>query len=1074
MNNTPLDREDHISQIPALQLLQNMGYAYLTPQEALALRGGRGSEVILAGILEDWLRKHNGITYKGEKYAFSEGNIQTAIHALKPVLMEGPIVVNEKVYDLLCLGKSLEQSIMGDVKSFTLQYIDWEHPENNVYHVTEEFQVERTASRETRIPDIILFVNGIPLVVIECKRPALPGKETDDPLEQAISQQIRNQKEDEIPKLFIYSQILMGVSKNAAKYATTGTGMKFWSTWKEQATGAAPAELPCSLAELVRRPLREEQKKRLFALRDHVVRTFFDELEKAGPREVTVQDRTIFGLCRPDRLLELTYRFIIFDAGEKKIARYQQYFCVRKIMERLLARDTAGRRQGGVVWHTQGSGKSLTMVMLAKAIALEPSIRDFKIVLVTDRVDLDDQIYRTFTHCGKEVVQATTGNNLLELLEGNTDQIIATVIDKFEAALKKKDFRDENPNIFILVDESHRTQYGPRHALMRKALPNGCYIGFTGTPLMKGEKNTMEKFGGLIDSYTIRQAVNDKAVVPLLYEGREIGMTVDSKAIDAWFDRVTESLAREQQADLKQKYSTANQLNKAEQRVKRIAFDVSTHFRDNWKGTPFKAQLVTPDKATALRYKRFLDEFGMVTSEVLISAPDDREGETDVFEDNKDVVVRFWKYMMEKHGSPKGYQDNLINAFKYGDGLDIIIVVSKLLTGFDAPRNTVLYLAKPMQGHELLQAIARVNRLYDGKDFGYILDYVGVLSELNKALDLYGKMPDFEQDDLALTITDIGDETRKLPQKYSDLWEVFRGVKNKRDEEAYELRLADAALRFKFYERLSDYGRCLQIALSSMRFMSDTPPEKIATYKADLKFFMNLRTAVRRRYAEVVDFKEYEARIQKLLDTHVGAGEIEQITNLVNIFDVEAFKTEVDRVESTAAKADLIAHRTKKTLSEKWDEDPAFYRKFSRILEDAIAAFHVQRLTDAAQYLQNVTVVMSSIRDHSGDDTPSTLRGRDVAKAFYGVVREVMERLPPAGESASAACAEMAVQIDEVITACRIVNWGTNADVQNQMRIKIEERLFEIKERFHLVVTFEDFDAIIEQCLDIARVRYKT
>ncbi len=1068
MNNTPLDREDHISQIPALQLLQNMGYTYLTQQEALSLRGGRGSEVILAGILEEWLRKHNGITYKGEKYSFSEGNIQTAIHALKPVLMEGPIVVNEKIYDLLCLGKSLEQSIMGDVKSFTLQYIDWEHPENNVYHVTEEFQVERTGSRETRIPDVILFVNGIPLVVIECKRPAMPGKETNDPLEQAISQQIRNQKEDEIPKLFIYSQILMGVSKNDAKYATSGTGMKFWANWKELADNDS------KIGTLINQPLTAKQKDRLFALRDSAVRHFFDELEKAGPREITAQDRAIFGLCRPDRLLELTYRFIVFDAGSKKIARYQQYFCVRKIMDRILALDRDGRRQGGVVWHTQGSGKSLTMVMLAKAIAIEHTIHNFKIVLVTDRVDLDDQIYRTFTHCGKEVVQATTGNNLLELLEGNTDQIIATVIDKFEAALKKKDFRDENPNIFILVDESHRTQYGPRHALMRKALPQGCYIGFTGTPLMKGEKNTMEKFGGLIDSYTIRQAVNDKAVVPLLYEGREVEMSVDSKAIDSWFERVTGPLAREQQADLKQKYSTANQLNKAEQRIKRIAFDVSAHFRDNWKGTPFKAQLVTPDKATALRFKKFLDEFGMVTSEVLISPPDDREGETDVFEDNKDVVVRFWKFMMEKHGSPKGYQDNLINAFKHGDDLDIIIVVSKLLTGFDAPRNTILYLAKPMQGHDLLQAIARVNRLYDGKDFGYILDYVGVLGELNKALDLYGKLPDFEQEDLALTITDIGDETRKLPQKYSDLWEVFRGVKNKKDEEAYELHLADAALRIKFYERLSEYGRCFQVALSSMRFMTDTPPEKVAKYKADLKFFMNLRTAVRRRYAEVVDFKEYEARIQKLLDSHVGAGEIEQITNLVNIFDVEAFKSEVDRVASTAAKADLIAHRTKRSISEKWDEDPAFYRKFSRILEDAIASFHVQRMTDAAQYLQNVTVVMSSIRDHTGDDAPTTLRGRDVAKAFYGVVRELMERLPSPGINTQAASAEMALQIDEIIKACRIVNWGTNTDVQNQMRIKIEERLFEIKERFHLVLTFEDLDAIIEQCLDIARVRYKS
>lgn len=1067
MTTSPLDREDHISQIPALQLLQNLGYVYLTPQEALDLRGGKESEVLLAGVLEDWLRRHNGITYKGESYAFSEGNIQAAVQALKLVLMDGPIVVNERVYDLLCLGKSLEQNILGDVKSFSLHYVDWEHPENNVFHVAEEFSVERPGSHDTRRPDIILFVNGIPFAVIECKRPSLPGAENQEPVEQAISQQIRNQKEDGIPKLFIYTQLLMAVSKNAAKYATAGTGMKFWSVWQEN------RDIDPELGPLVNRPLPEEHKKRLFGLRDPAVRKFFDELEQAGPREVTPQDRAIFGLCRPERLLELAYRFIVFDAGEKKIARYQQYFCVKKAMERLTAREQDGRRQGGVVWHTQGSGKSLTMVMLAKAIALEPSIRDFRIVLVTDRVDLDDQIYGTFTHCGKEVVQATTGNHLLELLEGGRERIIATVIDKFEAAVKKKDFRDENPNIFVLVDESHRTQYGFRHALMRKALPNACYIGFTGTPLMASEKSTMAKFGGLIDAYTIRQAVTDKAVVPLLYEGRDAALNVDGKTIDSWFEQLAKPLVREQQADLKRKYSTANQLNKAEQRVKRIAFDVSAHYSDNWKGTGFKAQLVAPDKATALRFKRFLDEFSMVASEVLISPPDDREGETDLYEENKLEVVRFWKSMMDKHGTPKAYQDNLINAFKHGDEPEIIIVVSKLLTGFDAPRNTVLYLAKPMQGHDLLQAIARVNRLYDGKDFGYVLDYVGVLGELNKALDLYGKLPEFDREDLDLTISDVGDEIHKLPQKYSDLWAVFAGVKNKKDEEAYELHLADPAVRNRFYERLSDIARGLQIAFSSMRFLTEVSPEKIAAYKKDLKFFMNLRTAVRRRYAESVDFREYEPLIQKLVDAHVGADQIEPITALVNIFDSESFQKEVDKIEGKGAKADLIAYRTKKTISEKWDEDPAFYRKFSRILEDAIAKFRAERISDA-EYLRDVTSVMASVRDRTGDDVPAAVRGREVAKAFYGIAKEVVESIGGSGTDAAALAAEMAAGIDDIILALRIVNWETNVDVQNQMRNRIEDLLFEFKDKAQLPVTFEEIDVIMEQCLDIARVRYKS
>jgi type I restriction enzyme R subunit len=454
MAPTPLMQEDHISQVPALQLLQNLGYTYLTPAEALALRGGKVSGVLLDGVLETWLREHNVVRFKGEEVPFSEGNIVGAVQALKDVLYDGLVRTNEKVYDLLCLGKSLQQSLQGDLKSFTLQYIDWDHPERNVYHVTEEFSVERSGSRETYRPDLVLFVNGIPLAVIECKRPDLgPGK---DPIKEAISQHLRNQKDDGIPQLFLHSQLLLAVSKNQAKYGTTGTPAKFWAVWKER------EDVDEALREAVNRPLTEVQKEQLFSGRFAYVRESFDALELEGGRQVTEQDRALYGLCRPERLLELAYRFVLYDAGVKKIARYQQYFCVRKILDRIRRLGPEGTRPGGVVWHTQGSGKSLTMVMLAKAIALEPTIEDHKIVLVTDRIDLDDQLYRTFHSCGKEVEQARTGRDLLEMLTGYKQRIITTVIDKFDAAVGRKDARNDSANLFVLVDEGHRGQYGPR------------------------------------------------------------------------------------------------------------------------------------------------------------------------------------------------------------------------------------------------------------------------------------------------------------------------------------------------------------------------------------------------------------------------------------------------------------------------------------------------------------------------------------------------------------------------------------------------------------------------------------
>lgn len=1081
MPATPLMKEDHISQVPALQLLQNLGWTYLPPSEALDLRGGRTSSVILDGILEQQLRLMNRIRFKGEEHPFSEGNIHSAIQALKDEVYDGLIRTNEKLYDLLCLGKSLQQSIAGDLKSFSLHYINWENPERNVYHVTEEFTVERTASKETYRPDIVLFVNGIPLAVIECKRTDLGlGK---DPIVQAISQHIRNQKDQGIPKLFLYSQLLIAASKNAAKYATTGTPAKFWAAWKE------PAEHDAEVMALINRALSKEQKDRSFSDRFAYVRKYFDAMEAEGGREVTEQDRAVWALCRPQRLLELGYRFLVFDAGEKKIARYQQYFCVTKIMGRI-RRLEGGKRQGGVVWHTQGSGKSLTMVMLAKAIALEPTIENHRIVLVTDRVDLDDQIYRTFKHCGIEPEQATTGANLVEMLESNKKRVITTVINKFEAAVGKQGLRIEDPNVFVLVDEGHRTQFGPLHAKMRKVLPNACYIGFTGTPVVKKNKNTLGRFGGLIDVYTITQAVNDGAVVPLLYEGRHVAQTVN-ESIDNWFERITDKLTKEQKRDLKKKFASTDQLNKAEQKVMRVAWDISEHFRDNWQGTPFKAQLVAQDKATALRYKHYLDEFGMVSSEVLISGPDEREGEDDLYSQNKEPVIRFWKGMMEKYGTEKEYNRQIINAFLHADQPEIIIVVDKLLTGFDAPRNTVLYLTRQLKEHSLLQAIARVNRLHDGKEFGYILDYRGVLENLDQALDLYSSLDEFDKEDLAGTVTDVGVVIQTLPQKHSDLWDLFKGLKSTRDEEAYELLLADDVLRVRFYDRFGVFARTLAVAASTLSFQEQTAEKKVAEYQRDLKFFKELRQSVRRRYAETVAFSEYEPKIQKLIDTYVGTGEVEQITGVIDLFNKEQREKVLAAPVSESSKADTIAHNTKRVITEKWQEDPAFYKKFSELLEEVIRAFHEGRIQQA-EYSRQTRSIMKAVINRTGDEVPQEIRYNDNAKAYYGCIKDILgkyeapEPVGPAGENMVSDMiakyevsggklahleTEASLAIDDVIQSRRKVNWTADSDTRKKMEQDIEDKLLDLAQRHDLKLSYEAIDEILDQSIAIASVR---
>jgi type I restriction enzyme R subunit len=1086
--NTPNFLESHISQIPAVQLLQQLGFAYLSPEEIAVERRGKLGNVLLENVLAAQLRRINRVRAKGRELPFSEDAIAQAVEKLRSVPFDGLCRTAEKINDLLSLGISIDQTVDGETKGRSLRFIDWEHPRNNTFHVAAEFKVARTASNETRRPDIVCFVNGIPFVVIECKR-----RDEKDALQAAIKQHLRNQEDAEIPHLYTFASIVLGLNKDDGRYATTGTREKFWAEWRELEDDSV------AIRNLLAMPPRREEHEKLFTGEFAYARAFFENLAAAGPREVTGQDRLLHALCRPERLIELARQFTLFDEGGtvRKIARYQQYFAIRKTMERVRIKDAEGRRRGGVIWHTQGSGKSLTMVMLAKALALEPSIPDPRIVLVTDRIDLDEQITKTFHQCGKEPQQAKTGRHLMELLEDDRVAVVTTVLDKFGAAAKANDaFRNLNADLFVLVDESHRSQYGEANLRMMKALPNACFIGFTGTPLMKKEKNTAQKFGGIIEPpYTIRDAVEDKAVVPLLYEGRHILQDVNQKAVDRMFEELCEGLTAEQKADLKRKFASRDELTRIESRLYLIAWNVSRHFSETWKNTGFKGQLTAPGKREALLIKRHLDQMGKVSSEVLISAPDDQEGEGDTSADES--VLAFWKTQMAKHGSEKDYNRNVIEAFKKGDEPEIIIVVDKLLTGFDAPRNVVLYIARSLKEHTLLQAIARVNRLHPGKDYGYIIDYHGVIGELHDALELYGKLAGqlFDPEDLDGALTDVCEELKSLPAAHDAVWDMFRHLPNKQDDEAYVLALEDGVKREEFYARVSRFSRLLKLALSTLSWLNTADPAKVERYKRDAVLFQKIRASVKIRYAEEIDYRDYEKQIQKMLATYVQADEVIQVVAPVNIFEREAFKAEVDKVISPRAKADVIANRTKKTITEKMDEDPFFYRKFSILLQQAIEDYKAQRISEAA-LLAKVTDIMEKVRDGRHEDIPAAVRGSDLAKAFFGELTSQLGGVVPPKSAADASAAnedpapyagtepragspppmakllgEVACDIERIIRQHAIVRWRENADAQNAMRNDLDDLLFSLQRTKGVTLTFEQMDAILEAILRIARNR---
>jgi len=1065
--DTPSFKEDHISQIPALQMLVNLGYTYLSPAEAERLRGGKTTNVLLEDVLRKQLKEINSIRVSATKTSiFTDENIERGMLALKNLPMnEGYIAACEKAYYLLTLGLALEQSVDGDRKSFTLQYVDWKNISNNVFHLTEEFSVMRSTSKEHYRPDLVLFVNGIPLCIIECKRPDLK-----EPLKQAVSQHLRNQQEDGVRGLYVYSQLILSLATQEAAYGTNGTPEKFWSKWQEKFNSdEEECTYNLTLHELKNQKLHGSVKDQVFADRFKYVRQYFNALEQ----EVilpTEQDKYLFGLCRPQQLMDIAFNYILFDNGEKKVARYQQFFAIRKSMQRIKQIEN-GRRKGGVIWHTQGSGKSLTMVMLAQAIAMEPGIRNPKIVLVTDRTDLDDQITKTFRKCGRYVENATTGQRLVDLLESKSDAIVTTVINKFNAAVKKIRKPVVSHDIFVLVDEGHRTQHGIFNIDMQKTLPNACFIAMTGTPLFRKDKNTVAKFGGIIDAYTVDQAVSDKAVVPLLYEGRLALQEVNARPLDVFFGMVSEPLTEYQKTDIKKKFARYDHLNSAEQKMRMIAWDISYHFRNNWQGrTPFKGQVVCDRKVNAIRYKEYLDEIGIVSSEVLISSIDEREGEESAYEKSTDKENQFWKRMMDEHGNAKTYEKNIINRFKNQKDPEIIIVVDKLLTGFDEPKNTVLYLIRNLQGHKLLQAIARVNRIYPDKEFGYVIDYYGVIENLDDALQLYSSFEEFDDEDLAGTLTNISDEVKKLPQKHSDLWDIFKTIANKRDAEAYQQLLKDESLRVLFYSKLAAFARSLKLALSSIQFHKEADEKTINRYKEDLTMFLKLRLAVVERYSDEIDYKQYEGQIQKLIDTHITTERIEVITELVDIFDKDKFQQEVENTIGKAARADKIASRTARHITEKMDEDPAFYKKFSQMLREI----------SEAQYLSRVQDIMNKVLSRTDNDIPEQLRDREAAKAFYGITAEALSEKLQDRVVLTEVSTYTALKIDDIIQQSvldngkPVIDWQSKSNITGKLLIEIGDYLIdEVRDKYNVDMAFDEMDIIAENCIEVAKIRYR-
>ena len=1092
MSTVPQTREQYSAHLPALHLLSNLGWNFLTTAQCLAMRGSN-REVLLKQRLIEVLQTRR-FEYKGEWYPLSPSAIDQIVREVSSLnLTEGLMPANEWLYAKLALGITVTE-FMADGKRHqpTIPIIDWSDPEANCWDVSEEFEVLSAPGTHVRVPDIVCFVNGIPLVVIEAKRPeSMHGSEGGKAMVmEGISQNLRNQRSDEIPHLFACAQLLLSISQIDGRYGTTHTAAKFWARWREEEFVEA------HFSAIKNRPLAPAVRDALFAGKPAKLRTYFESLW-SQPMLPTDQDRLLIGLLTPARLLELLRGFILFDRKVGKIvARYQQFFGIRALLKRISLLRPDGGREGGIVWHTTGSGKSFTMVFLSKALLMVDALKECRVVVVTDRIDLEDQLSRNFISGGAfgsaiatkkegERSKVTSGRELAKRISKGSDRILFTLVHKFNTASKLPECRNDSPNLIVLVDEGHRSHGGETHERMRKALPRASYIAFTGTPLLKDEK-TANKFGPIVHAYTMQRAVEDETVVPLLYEERVPELDINAAAVDRWFEKITVDLSEAQTADLKKKYARKGAVYGAANRIELIAWDIATHFSENIKklGMGLKGQVATDSKLDAIRYKHALDDTGLVTSAVVISPPDTREGNTEIDEDKLPEVQKWWKQNVGK--DVEEYEKQVLRDFDSDGSPDLLIVVDRLLTGFDEPRNTVLYIDKPLKGHTLIQAVARVNRLHDAKRYGVLVDYRGILKELDTAIrayqDLAGRTQGgFDIADLEGLYCQFSTEYKRLPALHDQLWAFFKGVANRKDTEQYRQVLmpkfvagADGEshderqkLRDDFYETLTAFGLCLQTALSSRSFFEDKSftEEQIARYKEDLRFFTSLRKIARQDAMETVDYSVYEEQIRRLVDKQVIGREVREpegvylVHQLGKEADAEAWSEEKTRNET-----DLIRTRVRKTIEQELADDPYAQKVFSELLKQAIAEAEAMFDHPIKQYaLFKDFEARVEAREMPG--VPDAFDGNRHARAYYGAIRLVL------GEEAFTALDEATQQgyVDEALALDRIVrdaiaeNSLNPQNIESAIRKGVLPRLFE---RMGL----EKAKEVTEQIIQITRV----
>lgn len=1022
-----IGNEETLVELPAIEYLTNkLDYEFVHGKELTPESGARGSyrEVVLQDRLSKALRRLNPW--------INDTNLNKAINYISRAdnLGASLLEINERIYDAIVnLNLSLEQDLDGSGKReyHTIEYIDLDNPDNNEFLVTRQLKIQGV--NETCYPDLIIYINGIPIVVIECKSPfkevesniRAGKKDGFDQLRRYMNLRVL-QRSEGVERLF-YTNFITGILNKYHGYiGTISSKYNHYLEWKDP--------YPFKKSDM-------------------------EDIEENG------QNLFLQGVLEKNNLLDIMKNFILFETEDnlriKKVARYQQFRAVNKALNKLMEGKTPIQK-GGVIWHTQGSGKSLSMVMLSGKVRRTPELRDSTILVVTDRTDLDKQIYDTFSGVfpqlakgknneDKILVRAETVEEMKSLLSKAQPKIIMTTIHKFQSELDEnivfEDDIQENKlffekeievltnksNVIVMTDEAHRSQYSTLAQNMRTALPNAAFIGFTGTPIEKEDKNTYRTFGDKIDEYTMQEAVDDGATVAIIYEGRKPDLHIKADTIQDFFDEAFSDRTDEEKEAIKQKYVNRAAIAEADDRIDEIAKDILTHYKDHIYPNGFKAQIVCISRIACVKYynvimKHMKDILGeKVEAKVIFSGSL-----------NDDPFLK-------EHHTTKTEQDNIISRFKQpieDDNLCFIIVKDMLLTGFDAPIEQVMYLDRPLKEHNLLQAIARVNRTYgDSKEYGFVVDYYGVSNYLEEALNVFDKA------DIGEPMENIGELYNKMLDYKEAVMNIFTGIdKNSLDDVMRVLKPEDKRAEFDIgYRR---YAKALEALMPNHVGKEDIN---------DLKWLSYIRAGAKARYEpeKDLDIADCGEKARNIISEHLKSKGVEQWIKPITLFEKD-FKEKINSLKSDEAIASGMEHAIRHIITAKMEDNPVHYtlllEKLQKILEETENNW-IERKKQLQEFID---------RDvKTGEEEEAKRLGFESKEEFalYEVIKDSLmdneivgdstvareEEIGYLSESTLNISKEMALDVAQTIRDNYLINWANNQSKTNEMERAIYQTL---------------------------------